>query len=496
MIKKTLLLLFSVLSCELSWANYQADENAAWKPTHKLTKLIQLKSPPDVHGSYDFCLGLDGNLIVARQGKKTEPAPNFGAVEAGVQSKDVWFSLIQIYRPDFELQLELTLDFPVLSLTSDRAGNFYVGGQQVICKYSPTGELLKRFLPPNLAELTPDERIAIAREKITETCTKEQLAKRGPPTEEEIQEKLNSLGQVCSIAAIGDELFVAVPSLSGVKELEIWRFNSLLQEPIRIIERLSTYEVDQIHTEGKHLILTGRFSSELSVYNRAGELLPARELERFIGVDGLQAGMSIQRARLTTDDDVSIYAEPSKLIHRFLRGGVNYESDRFIRCSGLPDLDPEFIAFDEARNRVYLLGGGSKTVRIFEPVEQKADPQVVPLGIPPEQWAREFVGEWVMIAEEEISATIDPQRILKRISFSPEGKLLLKLPGDEELQEFGTVQMVNRQYSDGFLSVKKDQAEVFRLTLQANSNPDQFQLGISFCNSRPFWLGTIARQAK
>jgi hypothetical protein len=74
--------------------------------------------------------------------------------------------------------------------------------------------------------------------------------------------------------------------------------------------------------------------------------------------------------------------------------------------------------------------------------------------------------------------------------------LLLKLPGDEELQEFGTVQMVNRQYSEGFLSVKKDQAEVFRLTLQANSNPDQFQLGISFCNSRPFWLGTIARQAK
>jgi|GEM_PF-5165398 len=555
MLPKTLFLIGLVLGCGVSWANYQTDESAPKSSSHQQTKFFQLKDPGQKSTPVTFCLNPEGQLVVALAGVKPKLLPE--GAEGGNAIREGVFNpgLIQIYRADGELLLGFPIDFRPETLASDSKGNLYVGGPMAICKFSPAGELLNRSLPPNLLTLTPEERVAIAEENLAaiaaqssettrrqlqlveqvlrsrEESDENQLPETGklqtagnrfaametgdllrmrevlmrgleesgendPLTEERIQEALSRLGRVKSIASIGDEIFVAVQALSGEKGVEVWRFSSDLQRPVRIIERLAPAFIElEIQSDGEHLFIPEGDRRQLAVYSRIGE--PIRKITLPNSTESLlgeRTRISIQNVRLTAQGELLIYVEPSHSIHRLSPSGELV--GEVGRVEGARTGLSAPFAFDEKQSRYYLLEQATATIRVLEPGKRGTELQAAPGTKPVEEWAKRLAGEWVMIAEEEARSVIDPEGTCKRIAFGPEGKLSLKLPTAEDLQEFGTFHLIEEQGNQLTFVIKQDQAELFRWTVKFTEDQRQFRLGISYLDPKPIWLGTFSRQAK
>jgi hypothetical protein len=557
------------LSCGLSRANYQSDEPVSKRPTHQQSKLIQLKPGGQASRPITLCLDQDGNLVVARFGvDPKQDNPVKAESETATQEKGSSLGLIQIYRPDGELQIEFPLDFRPETIASDREGNLYVGGLMAICKYNPSGKLLQRSLPPNLAILTKEERIAIAEKNLAvlakqsaETTRRqlqlvEQVLRRReereegqpadsdndqvednrpagglggfPPavnkfaametgdllrmrealmrgleesaetdqlTENRIQQMLSRLGQIKSVAVIGEELFVAIQTPPGEEGFEIWRLNSELQQPVQIIKRLAPAFIElEIQSDDEHLFLPEGSGRQLAVYNRVGQLLRNITLPSLMESEGGQRRISIQNVRLTPQGEILVYAEPNHSIYRLSSSGeLVGEVGRFER-SRVAISTP--FEFDEARSRLYLLEQTTAKIRVLEPAEQQAEPQVAPIAKPVEEWAERLAGEWVMIGKEKALGVIDPEETYRRIAFGPEGKLLLKHPTADIFQEIGTVQLVKEQGNQVILSIKQEQVQLFRWTIEFAEKPARFRLGISYGDPKPIWLATFARETK
>ena len=554
MLPKTLFLLGLVLSCGLCRANYQAEDSAPKSPSHQQSRLFQLRAAGQKATPITFCLNPECGLVIALAGVQPKSLPDDAEDGNAIRKSAFPPGLIQIYRADGELLREFPIDFRPETIASDSKGNLFVGGPMVICKFNHAGELLNRSVPPNLLALTPEERVAIVQKNLdamaeqTSEITRRQLqlveqvlrardgldesqlpakgkiqtpgnrfaametgdllrmrevlmrgleesAVRDPLTEERIQQGLGRLGRVKSIAVIEDELFVAMQAPPGEEGYEVWRLSSELLEPARIIERLPPAFIElEIQSDGEHLFLPEGMRGQLAVYSRTGE--PIRKIALPNSTEsplGERTRISIRNIRLTAQGEILLYVEPDHSIQRLSPSGELVGAVGRIEKlrSGLSTP----FAFDEKQSRYYLLEPATATIRVLEPVEPKADRQVAPVVKPLEGWVKRLAGEWVMIAKEEAHAVIDPEDTYERIAFGPEGKLSLKLPMADALQELGTFQLIEEQGNQLILAIKQDQAELFRWTIEFSEDQRQFRLGISYHDPKPIWLGTFSRPA-
>ncbi len=91
-----------------------------------------------------FCLDAQGNILAAVGGS------DFAYSES--ESAQPTHGLVQTYSPEWQLLRELPLDFVPTAINLDASGYLYVGGDSVICKFSPQGQLVQRVAAPNLGD--------------------------------------------------------------------------------------------------------------------------------------------------------------------------------------------------------------------------------------------------------------------------------------------------------------------------------------------------------
>lgn len=132
------------------------------EPTHKQIRVFEPRHDGQKIHLNTFCLDLSGNIVVAVGGNNGfigETGENPGGTE-----KPSHF--IQTYSPEWTLLSELPLDFQPTAINFDSAGYLYVGGDSVLCKFSPGGDLVQRSLTPNLAGLSEDDLRAEAKKAL------------------------------------------------------------------------------------------------------------------------------------------------------------------------------------------------------------------------------------------------------------------------------------------------------------------------------------------
>lgn len=165
--RRALVLVLAVLVSGGSWASEGDDDRKIAEPTHKQVRAFQpLHAGKPIHLN-TFCLDREGNIIAAVGGFSPYQIQADEAVEGEQpESGSAPAGFIQIYSPDWELRKEMPLDFQPTAVNFDSDGNLYVGGESVLCKFSPAGELLKRSLAPNLAGQTKEELEAEAKKSL------------------------------------------------------------------------------------------------------------------------------------------------------------------------------------------------------------------------------------------------------------------------------------------------------------------------------------------
>lgn len=150
-----------------SWASDGDDDRKIAEPTHKQVRAFQpLHAGKPIHLN-TFCLDREGNIVAAVGGFSPYEVQTDEASEGEqTESSSAPAGFIQIYSPDWELNKELPLDFQPTAVNFDTEGNLYVGGESVLCKFSPAGDLIKRSLSPNLAGRTQEDLEAEAKKSL------------------------------------------------------------------------------------------------------------------------------------------------------------------------------------------------------------------------------------------------------------------------------------------------------------------------------------------
>lgn len=165
--RRALALVLAVLVSGVSWASDGDGERKVAEPTHKQVRAFQpLHAGKPIHLN-TFCLDRDGNIVAAVGGfSPYEIQPEQDAEENQTEAAATSAGFIQTYSPDWQLLKEVPLDFQPTAVNFDSEGYLYVGGESVLCKFSPAGELVKRSLAPNLAGQTKEELEAEAKKSL------------------------------------------------------------------------------------------------------------------------------------------------------------------------------------------------------------------------------------------------------------------------------------------------------------------------------------------
>ncbi|MFN9880205.1 MAG: hypothetical protein ACK557_17180 [Planctomycetota bacterium] len=136
------------------------------EPTHKQVRAFQpLHAGKPIHLN-TFCLDREGNIVAAVGGNSAYEAP--AQTESGEQTEvsAAPVGFVQIYSPDWQLLKEIPLEFQPTAVNFDSSGNLYVGGDSMLCKFSPEGDLVAQSTAPNLEGRTREELEAEARKSL------------------------------------------------------------------------------------------------------------------------------------------------------------------------------------------------------------------------------------------------------------------------------------------------------------------------------------------
>ncbi|HMP78112.1 MAG TPA: hypothetical protein PKD54_01550 [Pirellulaceae bacterium] len=112
--------------------------------THRQTgNLTPLHREKKIHLN-TFCLDSEGNIVAAVGGS--------GFVYDADEAAGSMNGFLQTYSPEWKLLREIPLDFVPTAVNFDAAGYLYVGGDSVVCKFNPQGQLVQRTSAPNLGD--------------------------------------------------------------------------------------------------------------------------------------------------------------------------------------------------------------------------------------------------------------------------------------------------------------------------------------------------------
>lgn len=234
------------------------------------------------------------------------------------QDDDDESGFLQIYNPDLELEQEFALPFAPTALDLDSSGNHFVAGSGIVARVSRDGEVELTADSPNMAGVDMDE----LREEVIEDLEQrnkqmkkiysrqieqfeEQIEELEKIDEEErtrrqnsrlerarqnlksyqeiidqqfqeidddaIERQIRSSGRITGLAVGGEDIFVATSAATG-SGYEIHRVNRDLEDPERILKRLSGCcgQMDIHASEGK-VYVAENTKFKVGIYDRDGE---------------------------------------------------------------------------------------------------------------------------------------------------------------------------------------------------------------------------------
>ena len=124
-----------------------------WQASHQQTAVIHAGPESKPVALNNFCLNLDGNLLVACGGQKTIYVPSKdGEVKPQTVGEP---AEIRVLDPEGKLLHAWELDFTPQAINVDDEGTIYVGGDGHVAKLDQNGKVLLKADSPQMSELPP-----------------------------------------------------------------------------------------------------------------------------------------------------------------------------------------------------------------------------------------------------------------------------------------------------------------------------------------------------
>lgn len=374
-----------------------------------------------------------------------------GHIVAGVTFDQ---NYLQVYSPNLELLLEIPIDFQATAISIEPSGTFLVGGGGQIARLSTSGEVLKTSPAPHLAGQTAEEvkekmiaeckkqmeqtreiyaqqieRIQKQIDKLTKKqeekgddfskrdqsrldSLKEQLTRYQAYVEEQFSGEINDdtlkymlerQTRIPSLAAAGDDVFVAVSMGRGY---EIWRVDSNFENPTKVIEDLSGCcgQFDFYAANG-NLYLAENTKFQVGIYDRDGKHLNGFGERAGSSEAGFGSCCNPMNVVCTSTGEILTAESSIGKIKRFNQAGelVGVVGKARIGrgCKHVA------LGFDESRNRYYVQYEDNNSICVLMP---NAEAEVVQAETNKNRQAAvaevvKLAGRWERIKLEEEAAT-------------------------------------------------------------------------------------------
>ncbi len=393
-------------------------------------------------------------------------------------AKDV----LQVYSPERQLLREIPLSFPATAIAIDADGNYVVGGSGKIVRLSADGNIICEAVAPNLAGESAEE----AKKKIIEqhqeqmvqireVYTKqietflaqieqleskqeeqgEEFSKRDQSrltalkrqhdqftsmlenqfsaeiSEQQLSYMLSSRSRIPSIAVSGDDVFVAT---SGGRGFEVWRVNSELSDPERVLDGLSGCcgQFDVFAFDGQ-MYLAENTKFQVGIYDRDGNTVSSFGSRASGDNDGFGSCCNPMNVICTSAGEILTAESSIGKIKRFNQAGefIGYVGKARIGagCKHVA------LGFDAVRDRYYIQYQDKNKICILVPNAEAEDTSSVSSAKvqAQEEFAR-LQGRWERITESESQPTADENKQLASVAVERSLPLTTKVdaPSDRE----------------------------------------------------------------
>lgn len=321
---------------------------------------------------------------------------------------------VQVYSPDLELIREIPIEFQATAISIEPSGTFLIGGGGQIARLSTSGEVLKSSQAPHLAgqsaEEAKEKMIAEYKKQMEQTreiynqqieqiqkqidkltkkqeekgdafskrdqsrldSLKEQLTQYETIVEQQFSVEINedtlkymleSQTRIPSLAASGDDVFVAVSTGRGY---EIWRVDSNFENATKVIEDLSGCcgQFDFYAANG-NLYLAENTKFQVGIYDRDGKHLNGFGERAGSSEAGFGSCCNPMNVVCTSTGEILTAESSIGKIKRFNQEGELVGVVGKARIGG--GCKHVALGFDESRNRYYVQYEDKNSICVLMP---------------------------------------------------------------------------------------------------------------------------------
>lgn len=326
----------------------------SWKPALNEVNVIQIGKTSKGGSVHNYCVNVDGNLLVCCGGKFQRLVDERRRTTESVTEP----TEMRVYSPEGKLLETWPQPCKLQAVCADRTGTIFAGGSGRILRLDQQGKVMASAETP-----VADEPIALGKD--IEDMLKEQRRFN----EAEMQKMKSYLerrrGDVTGIAVTTQDVFVACPAPSDFT-YRVYRFDHDLKNPKLIVEKLRGCcgQMDIQAHDGK-LWIPHNARHQVECHDRDGKLVAKFGKAGRVRPQQFGGCCEPKNMRFTAKGDIlAAESGPPTCIKRFTVGG------EFLDVLAMPDGmkgDCVRVTVDVSPDgkQFYMLDTAKDTIRVF-----------------------------------------------------------------------------------------------------------------------------------